>query len=130
MTIANQVASHHNIVAQGQIDCRFALIVLAVEEFIVFDRDVMRLIELDQIQPVVILQWIVGGSAAVGRTLVVNLAIANCDVTGPQDRDRTTSRITTWRIIRLNAVELLFRFINAVAMNSIAPRIQFFPAAS
>ena len=47
VTIPDQVTSHHHIVAARQVNRWLALIILAVEEFIVFDRDVMRLVELD-----------------------------------------------------------------------------------
>ena len=90
MTVANQVSPHDHVVNARQIDSRFSLIVLAVEKLVVFDRDVMRLIELDQIQSIVILQRIVGSDAPAGRTLVMDFAIANRDVAGPKIRGRTT----------------------------------------
>src|ERR1051326_233552 len=59
MTIPNQIAPHDHIVTARQIYRRFTLVVLTVEELVVLDRDVMRLVELDQVQTVIILERIV-----------------------------------------------------------------------
>ena len=55
MAVSDEISTYHDVVAAGQIDCGFALRVLSVEEMIIFDGDVMRLIELDQIKTVVVL---------------------------------------------------------------------------
>ena len=54
----------------------------------------------------------------------MNLAVPNGDVAGPKATVVPTGRVTAWRIVSLYFIETLFRFVNAVAMNSIAPGIQ------
>src|SRR4026209_2956730 len=126
MTIASQVASNNDVVDAWQIDRRFSLVVLAVEELVVLDEDVVCLIKLDQVKAIVVLQRIIGSRATAGRALVVDLAIANRDVTGPQIAVVPRCCISAGRIVCLNVVVLLFGVIHAVAMNPIASQVQPF----
>ena len=55
MTVSDEISTYHYVVAARQIDRRLALVILTVEEIVVFYRDVMRLIELNQIETIVVL---------------------------------------------------------------------------
>src|SRR4030095_10915946 len=89
----------------------------------------MCLIELDQIKPIVILHWIVGSGAAIRRTLVMHFTVANSDEAGPQIAVVPRCRVSTRRIISLNAVVRVFRFVTGVAVYSISSGVQFFSSA-
>src|ERR1041384_4197808 len=104
MTITNQVPAYDDVVRTRQIDRRFTLIVLAVEELVVFDRDVMRLVKLDQVQPVVVLHRIVSSGASGGRTLVMNFAVPNDDMAGPKTPVVPSRCVTTRRIVCLYVI--------------------------
>ena len=47
MTIAYQVPADNDVIAAGKINSRLTLIILAVKQLVVFDCDVVRLIELN-----------------------------------------------------------------------------------
>src|SRR5689334_3099301 len=85
----------------------------------------MRLVELDQVQAVVVLQRVVGFGATAGWTFVMHFAIADRDVAGPDIPVVPRGRITAGRIVCLHVIEGLFGFINTVAVNSVSTRIQF-----
>src|SRR5690348_11010739 len=55
----------------------------------------------------------------------MHFAIADRDVAGPDMPVVPRGRITTGRIVCLHAIERLFGFINTIAVNSVATRIQF-----
>src|SRR5262245_16510014 len=124
MTIANEIPAHNNIVTARQVYRGLALKILAVEKLIIFDPDVMSLIELDQVQSIVILHWIIEGRASVRRTVVMYFAVANRYVTCPETTVIPRGGVTTRRIVGLYAVESIVRFIHAIAVNSISSGIQ------
>src|SRR5215813_5055513 len=123
MTVANEVPAHYHIVTARQIYRRLALIVLTVEKLVIFDSDVMGLIELDQIQSIVILHWIVSRRAPARGTLVMHLAVANRYVAGPEATVIPRLRMTTRRIIGLHTVESVFWFIDTITVNSVSSGI-------
>src|SRR5690348_3611947 len=84
MTIANHVSTNNYVVAARKIYSRLSLKVFPIKQVAIFDNYVMSLVELDQVQSIIVLQGIVIRSAAIRRTVVVNLRIANGDVAGPK----------------------------------------------
>ena len=55
MAVANKIPPHDHVVHARKINRRFALIVLAFKQFVVFNCDVMRLVEFDQVQTIIVL---------------------------------------------------------------------------
>src|SRR4030095_985989 len=47
MTVSDEVATHNYVITAGEIDGRLALKILAIKYLAVFNRNVMRLIELN-----------------------------------------------------------------------------------
>ena len=73
MTIADQVATHNHVVATGKVDGRLALKILAIEQFAVLNRDVVCLVEFNEIKPIIVLHRIVGGRAAARWARIMDL---------------------------------------------------------
>ena len=57
----------------------------------------------------------------------MNFAIPDCDVTGPKVPVVPVLSVTTRWIVRVDVIVSVFRFIDAVAMNTIATAVGFLP---
>src|SRR4026209_327908 len=57
----------------------------------------------------------------------MNFRVADCNVTGPQRAVIPGGSVSTGRIISLYPVVLIFGFVNAIAVNSIATTVDLVP---